>query len=564
MRMRTARRLVFAALFLFSLDLLAQTAGPRFEISFPAAVHAQPITGRVFVILSRRDEPEPRLQAGSWFQQTPVYGADVSQLRPGQAAVIDGSALGWPLKSLKELPAGDYYVQALVNIYTEFHRADGHIIWAHMDQWEGQQFNRSPGNLYSQVRKVKLDPAAGFDVKLEMTSEIPPIEVPPDTKYVKRVKFESKLVSRFWGHPMYVGATVLLPKGYDQHPDQRYPVMYIQGHFSLRPPFGFREGLDQDFGNAPPAVHKFTDDWLSDNFPRMVIVTFQHPTPFFDDSYAVNSANQGPYGDAVMEELIPYVETHFPIIREPWARVLTGGSTGGWESLALQVLHPDFFGGTWTFSPDPIDFHRYQLTNIYHDDNAFEPPQFEYLAPERPMMRSNEGQVLVTVRQMSLLEEVLGSHGRSGQQYEEWEAAYGPVGADGYPRPLWDKLTGKIDHSVALYMRDHGYDLTYYLEENWPKIGPKLAGKLHLFCGDMDNYYLNLGVYRLEDFLESTKNPYYAGSFQYGRPLKGHGWNPYTPSEIVKVMAAAMEKNRPKAAATAAATKKKAAAAAKK
>jgi hypothetical protein len=158
------------------------------------------------------------------------------------------------------------------------------------------------------------------------------------------------------------------------------------------------------------------------------------------------------------------------------------------------------------------------------------------------MMRNTEGQVLVTVQQMSRMEEVLGTHGRSGQQYEEWEAAYGPVGADGYPRPLWDKLTGKIDHKVANYMRDHGYDLTYDLQKNWEKIGPKLAGKLHLFCGDMDNYYLNLAVYRLEDFLKSTNNPYYAGSFEYGRPMKGHGWTPYTPEELVKVMAAAIEK----------------------
>jgi enterochelin esterase-like enzyme len=543
--MRIRRRVLLFFVLLFSLTLLAQTppSKTRFEISFPASAHAEPITGRVFVILSRRATPEPRLQAGFWFQQVPIYGADVSQLRPGQPVIIDASTLGYPLKSLTELPAGEYYVQALVNIYTEFHRADGHTIWAHMDQWEGQQFNKSPGNLYSEVQQVRLDPAAGYHIKLKTGDVIPPVKVPHDTRYVKRVKIESKLVSRFWGHPMYIGATVLLPKGYDEHPNQRYPVVYIQGHFSLRAPFGFQDesGGDGEWPGGERA-RRFTHAWLSDNFPRVIVVTFQHPTPFFDDSYAVNSANQGPYGDAVMQELIPYLETHFRIIREPWARVLTGGSTGGWESLALQVLHPDFFGGTWTFFPDPIDFHRYQLVDIYEDDNAFIAPGFEYVAHGRPMMRNTEGQVLVTVQQMSRMEEVLGTHGRSGQQYEEWEAAYGPVGADGYPRPLWDKLTGKIDHKVANYMRDHGYDLTYDLQKNWEKIGPKLAGKLHLFCGDMDNYYLNLAVYRLEDFLKSTNNPYYAGSFEYGRPMKGHGWTPYTPEELVKVMAAAIEK----------------------
>jgi enterochelin esterase-like enzyme len=545
--MRTCRRALPVFLLLFSLTLLAQSAGPRFEISFPAAVHAQPITGRVFVILTRSDHPEPRLQAGDWFQQTPVYGVDTEQLAPGKTAVLDGTTLGWPLKSLKELPAGEYYVQAVINVYTEFHRADGHTLWAHMDQWEGQQFNKSPGNLYSEVQQVKLDPTAGYDVMLEASKVIPAIDVPADTKYVKRVKFPSKLVSKFWGHSMDIGATVLLPKGYDEHPNQRYPVVYIQDHFTLRAPFGFQEEGDDGWPSGKEA-RQFTKAWLSENFPRMILVSFQHPTPFFDDSYAVNSANQGPYGDAVMEELIPYLETHFRIIREPWARLLTGGSTGGWESLALQVLHPDFFGGTWTFYPDPIDFHRYQMLDIYADENAFIAGG-DFVALERPMMRTGEGQVLVTMRQMSLLEEVLGSHGRSGQQYEEWEAAYGPVGPDGYPKPLWNKLTGQIDREVALYMRDHGYDLTYNLEKNWSKIGPKLVGKLHLFCGDMDNYYLNLAVYRLENFLKNTKDPYYAGSFEYGRPMKGHGWTPYTVTELVKVMAAAMEKSRPKAAA---------------
>ena len=542
------RRALFVCLLLASLHALAQS--PRFQISFPASAHAHPITGRVFVIMAKSDRAEPRFQAGWWDEQTPIYAVDVSALQPGQLATIDASSLGYPFKSVKQLPAGEYYVQALINVYTEFHRSDGHTIWAHMDQWEGQHFNRSPGNLYSNVQKVTLDPAAGFDIKLETHNVIPPVQVPADTKHVKRVKFESKLVSAFWGHPMYIGATVLLPKGYDEHPSQRYPVVYIQDHFSLHAPFGFRDEQNGDGGwPGRSQAEEFTRAWLSDDFPRLILVTFQHPTPFFDDSYAVNSANQGPYGDAIMQELIPYLETHFRIIREPWARVLTGGSTGGWESLALQVLHPDFFGGTWTFFPDPVDFRRYQLVDIYDDDNAFEAPGSEFLPTDRPMMRSSEGQVMVTMRQMSLLEEVLGTRGRSGQQFEEWEAAYGPVGADGYPRPLWDKLTGKIDHDVATYMRDHDYDLSYYLQKHWPSIGPQLVGKIHMYCGDMDNFYLNLAVYKLENFLTGTNNPAYAGSFEYGRPMKGHGWSPYTVTELTRVMSAAIQKNRPKAAA---------------
>jgi hypothetical protein len=518
----------------------------KFEVSFPASLHAQPITGRVFVAITRDKDKEPRLQVGSWGDTPPLFGADVNQLQPGEAVVIDANTLGYPVQSLREIPAGDYYVQAVLNIYTEFHRSDGHVIWAHMDQWEGQHFNRSPGNLYSEVEAVHLDPQAGYDVKLSLSKAIPPIKIPPDTVWVKHFRIQSKLLTRFWGRPIYLGATVLLPKGYDAHPRVRYPVVYLQGHFSLDAPFRFRtkpagEGSEAEESNG----YDFYQAWNSENFPRLIAVTFQHPTPYFDDSYAVNSANNGPYGDALMTELIPYLEEHFLIIRRPYARVLMGGSTGGWESLALQVYHPDFFGGTWTFFPDPVDFRRYGLINTYEDVNAFFEPAHEWLNPLRYIMRKPDGQPEVTARQFSQLEAVLGSKGRSGQQLEAWEATYGPVGDDGYPRPLWDKLSGKIDHEVADYMRDHGYDLRYYLETNWPRIGPQLVGKLHLYCGDMDSYYLNLAVYLLEDFLRKTKDPYYEGSFEYGRPMKGHGWMPMSFPELTRMMAEHISRHAP-------------------
>jgi hypothetical protein len=532
MTRRLYRLASFFTLFTFC-ACLGLAATLRFEVSFPASIHSAPITGRVFVALAKKANPQPIDQAGSWNGQTPFFGVDVDQLAPGSPVVVDNSVLGYPANSLEDVPPGDYYVQALVNVYTQFHRSDGHVIWAHMDQWEGQRFNRSPGNLYSEVRRIHLDPAAGYDVKLELAKVIGPVEVPPDTAWVKRVKIQSQLLTKFWGHPMYLGATVLLPKGYDSHPAERYPVIYIQGHFGLAAPFGFSEKPSES--GREKAGYDFYREWNSDNFPSMIAVTFQHPTPYFDDSYAVNSANNGPYGDALLQELIPYLEEHYRIIREPRARLLTGGSTGGWESLALEVHHPDFFGGTWTFYPDPVDFRRDQLVNIYEDDNAFRVPNVDYLVPERPMMRTVEGQVVQTMRQMSQLEEVLGSHGRSAQQFEAWDAVYGPVDEDGYPRPLWDKRTGKIDHEVARYMRDHGYDLTYYMKTNWKKLGPQLKGKLHFYCGEMDNYYLNVAVYMLEDFLKTTDA---GATFEYGRPMKGHGWHPMSNAELVRMMGA--------------------------
>lgn len=531
-------------------------ATQRIEVSFPSSLSASPITGRLFVMISKNNTREPRLQAGGYGGSVPFYGLDVNALKPGQRAVIDGATMGYPVESLSKLPAGDYFVQALLDVYTEFHRKDGHVIWAHMDQWEGQKWNQSPGNLISDVMPVHLDPAAGFDVKIALTTKLPPVVVPPDTPWVKHVKIQSQLLSEFWGHPFYIGATVLLPKGFNENPSRRYPGIYIQGHFGLGAPFGFtdqdhgsgRGGRGAATGSGRESGAAFGRSWMSDDFPRFVAVTFQHPTPYYDDSYAVNSANNGPYGDALLTELVPYLEQHFRISDVPATRVLTGGSTGGWEALALQVFHPKFFGGTWVFYPDPVDFRRYQMSNVYDDANAFTLPAGDWSTIERPLSRDAAGQVTLTMREMSRLEAVLGSRIRSGQQIAAWDAAYGPVGADGYPRPIWDRLTGKIDKDVALYMRDHGYDLSYNIRTNWKTLGPDLAGKIHLYVGDMDNYYLNLAVYLLEDEMGKLDHPKAAATFEYGRPMKGHGWQPMSNAELVRMMAAHVNTAAPGAA----------------
>jgi len=554
MRMRMSG-MACAAVFLLAAHAnaapLPQAVGGKFEVSFPASAHTGAITGRVFVVVSTKDKPEPRLQAGNWGDSGPFFGVDVNALTPEQSAVIDASMPGSPVRSLREIPAGDYYVQALVNIYTEFHRADGHTVWLHMDQWEGQHFNRSPGNLYSEVQKVHLDPAAGYDIKLSLTKVIPPVEVPADTPWVKHIKIQSEMLTKFWGHPMFIGAIVLLPKGYEEHPNAHYLVIYEHSHFSLRNPLGFTTespAIPAEMRARMADLNRetgpeFSQMWMGDNFPRVIAVTFQHPTPYYDDSYAVNSVNNGPYGDALVKEMIPYLEAHFRMIAKPYARVLTGGSTGGWESLGVQVFYPDFFGGTWTLYPDSIDFRRYGTVNAYEDDNAFFEPGHTWVQVPRYIMRTSEGQDEITIQQFSQMEDVLGSHNRSGEQIEIWDAAYGPIGDDGYPKPLWDKKTGKIDHSVAIYMRDHGYDLSYNIRTNWATLGPKLKGKIHVYVGDMDNFYLNLAVYKLEEEMKKLTNPGCDCDFQYGRPMKGHGWQPTTTANLVKWMAEHVEKN---------------------
>ncbi len=520
----------------------APASRTRFEITFPASAHQGPITGRVFVMITRTDSivrggrkiaAEPRLQIGRL--GVPFFGRDVERLTSQQVATIDASDLGSPVTSLREIPAGDYLVQAVISVYSEFHRADGHTVWMHDDQWEGQQFNTSPGNLVSEVRRVHLDAAAGYTVRLSTSRVLPPIQVPPDTKWVKHIRFQSPMLTRFWGRPIYLGATVLLPRDYETATIS-YPVHYIQGHFSLNAPNGFEEGND------------FYREWTRDDFPRFIDVTFQHPTPYFDDSYAVNSVNVGPYGDAIMQELIPYVETHFRVIRAPWARILSGGSTGGWESLALQIYHPDFFGGTWSYCPDPVTFTDVEGVNVYQDVNAFY-KQYEWRREPTINSRTLTDEVNLTSEQRNFYELTKGTHGRSADQLDIWEAVFGPLGADGFFQPMWDHRTGEMHHEVASYWREHS-DLLHYLQENWTTVGPKLVGKLHIYVGDWDTYYLDRATRELQEWMKTTSNPHDEGFFMWGE-RKPHCWiGPVTQAERHREMAQYLLTTKPEGTTT--------------
>ena len=499
-----------------------ETASLKVEIVYSSEGVTGPITGRAYFIVSKSDdEVEPRFRVGRGVG-SPIWGLSLDALKVDEAVVLDGSVFGFPVESIDDIPAGEYNVQGFINIYSEFRRADGHTLWMHNDQWEGQRWNRSPGNLYSDVQKITIDPARPQTIRLVCDHVIPPVEIPPDTKWVKRIKFESPMLTAFWGRPIYLGATVLLPKGYDEHPDVEYPVVYIQGHFSLRAPFGFSDAEPESENRWARRGYEFYQYWNSDDCPRMIAVTFQHPCPYYDDSYAVNSPNVGPYGDAIMEELIPRVEATFRIIRKPYARLLTGGSTGGWISLALQIFYPDFFGGTWSLCPDPVDFRYYQIVNIYEDENAYF-RNLDWIRLERPNCRETDGNIRFFMKDENLTEYVIGDKSRGGGQWDIWEAAYSPIGEDGYPKPIWDKRTGKIDHDVAKTWKE--WDLRNILETRWAKLGSKLQGKLHIYTGSMDSFYLNEAVVLLEKFLESTTDPYYDGVIEYGEK-KPHCWGP--------------------------------------
>jgi len=515
------------------------SGGVRFEISFPGSLRSEPVDGRVLLMLSMNDDDEPRFQIGTHLGTQQIFGTDADALAPGEIATIDASSLGYPREALADIPAGEYYVQALINVYETFHRADGHVVKLPMDDGEGQLWESSPGNLYSEPTRVSIDPSQSQTVKLSLSRIVPPIEPPEDTRYIKHVRMQSKLLSEFWGRPMYLGAIVLLPEGFKGHPEARYPVLYWQDHFAStfdtgsggfretppEPELTGRERLNAEY------AHRFYRDWTSGKLPRMLIVSIQHANPYYDDSYGVNSANIGPYGDAIVQELIPYVEEEFRAIGEPWARALYGGSTGGWIALAEQIFYPDFFNGSWCFCPDPVDFRAYQQIDIYQDHNAYW-AESEWKRVPRIDRRDTNGDVTATMEDANRFEEVIGTRGRSGGQWDAWQAVYSSVGPDGYPKPIYDKRTGIIDREVAQYWKEH-YDLRHILERDWKILGPKLSGKIHITIGDMDNYYLERAVRLLESFLEGTQEPHYAGTIEYGDG-RGHCYSgdPSIPPEV--------------------------------
>lgn len=515
--------------------------------------------GRVYVIVTRdpNDPPRQLLEPSS---TPPFFAKDVTNVRPGSTVVIDAKTPGFPLNSLSDLPAGSYYVEGLVEVYQRYHRADGHTIWV-PPQWSVATASHEVGTVSSAVEHVTLDPHHGISLNLTLDRPVTspwfaalakPTGIGPNAPWIRNVRIQSSVLTRWWGAPFYLGATILLPKGYASHPHSYYPVVYNQGHFDQPIPWDFTadattetpeavaEGKRDGYGTG----YEFYQSWNSAHFPRFIMVTWQHPCPFFDDSYAVNSANCGPFGDAIMKELVPYVESHFRILRKGYARVVEGGSTGGWESLALQVQYPSFFGGAWVFDPDPIDFRNFQLINLYKDDSAFDVRSPDgWHVYQRTWERESDDQPVGSERRFSQYELALGSHGRSLYQLDGWWAIFDPVGTDGYPAPIWNMSTGAIDHNVVTWARDHGYDLSYYMQQHWPTLGPQLRGKLHFIVGDMDSYYLDLAVYRMQDFLESTTSPHSDATFTYGRPMKGHGWHPMTWTQLLEDMARQVKAN---------------------
>jgi S-formylglutathione hydrolase FrmB len=444
-----AMRLSCAVLAAFALASSASAGELEFRLRFPASRRAEPFTGRTYVMLMARDTPQ--LAGGpNWFRPEPFFAVDVKDVKPGQVVVIDRKALGYPA-TLDKLRRGTYTIQAVMDFRPN-----------------AATFSRAPGNLYA-IDRRPLDFATTGPVELTLDRVVPARPFTESAR-VKLVDIESKLLTKFHGRPTRLRAGVALPQSYAEDTERRYPVVYEI------------PGFGGDHFGAFAAIPR--GDTSLDGVEVIHVVL--DPNCHFGHHVFADSANNGPYGKALIEELIPAIEKRFRAIPRPAARLLTGHSSGGWSSLWLQVTYPDSFGGVWSTAPDPVDFRDFQRIDLYRaGENMFADAR----GVRRPIARQGTEPVLF-YKPFSDMEVIMGH----GGQLESFEAVFSERGDDGLPKRLWDRKTGAIDPKVATSWEK--YDIRLVLERNWKTLGPKLRGKIHVYMGDLDTFYLE-GATRL-------------------------------------------------------------------
>ncbi len=450
-------------------------------------------SGRIFLFVSSARYGEPRLNI--WpNKETTIFALNIEKWNSEEIFTFDAtSELNKTSDiTLSQIPAGKYTVQ---------------VLW---DQDLTEPGIENAGNLYSSSAWIDFKNDTILKLPLKHTVEPQKLH---DHSLLKEVNIKSNLISSWWNRDVYLKSAVLLPSGFHQNPDKKYPVRYNIGGYGGR------------YTRANRYVtwdKSFLNWWLSDEAPQIINVFLDGTGPY-GDCYQFDSENNGPYGTALIEELIPYIEKTFRGIAKPEFRFLDGCSTGGWVSLALQLFYPDFFGGCFSYSPDPVDFENFQLINIYDDDNAFI-NKHGYL---RPITRELSGQPVISQKDFVQFENVLGrnnTYTTSGGQIGAFTALFSPKGDDGLPRPLFHPQTGKIDREVAEHWRK--YDLKQYVESNWDKIGEKLKGKIYIWMGDMDEFYLNTALRSLDKTFREMENPKSDALIEYF-PMTGHcsGYN---------------------------------------
>ena len=433
----------------------SQAAGPTIEVTFAESVSDKPYSGRVYLMTTTRGR-NPKADP-DWFNPQPFFAQDVTGWKPGETLVIDpDKTIGHPF-AFADLPAGTRWVQAVMDL----------------SDWSRSVTN-GPGDGYSKAIEVDFgaDEPAVVALHIERTVADPRHS---DSESIKYVEIKSRLLSEFHDREVFLRAAVSLPEGYDEVPEQRYPTLYEI------PGFG---------GTLSRARYILGHDPYADHGLEIVRVYLDPECPTGHHVFA-DSANNGPVGTALTEELIPHLEKTFRLIPETGARYVTGLSSGGWSSLWLQVAYPDVFGGVWSLAPDPIDFTAFQWPDLYSvDANMYFRPDGTLIPVSR-----DQGMRVIYTKNMSDMEAVLGR----GGQLQSFEAVFSPRGDDGRPLKLWDRKTGVVDPKVAEAWRK--FDIRLILESNWEQLGPKLAGKLTIICGDADTFYLERAVLRVKDVL---------------------------------------------------------------
>ncbi|HWR99119.1 MAG TPA: alpha/beta hydrolase-fold protein, partial [Prolixibacteraceae bacterium] len=360
------------------------------------------------------------------------------------------------------------------------------------------------GNWYSNVDSVEITAQGSF--KLTLAREIQPVVI-AEQKFVKIIEIKSKCLSDFSGHTRTLKASVLLPSGYYDHPYQSFPICYRVPGLNGRYTFIDNKLKDKEF----------SEWWFSGKAPQIIYVFLDSRGPY-GDTYQVDSENNGPCGKALTEELIPAIEKAVHYQAASRQRYLAGLSTGGWVALGLQIFYPDFFDGTWSYSPDPVDFEHFGLINIYQDETVFY-NRYGYL---QPGVRTIYGEPTRSMKDWIHGENLVSRSGNylvSGGQFGAYNAVFGPKGKDGLPTLMFDPFTGKIDHAVAKHWEK--YDLKKVLEKNWSTLGPKLQGKIWIWTGDMDDLYSNVATRFLKIYLDKTENPKSDAVVKF-TPMAGH------------------------------------------
>jgi S-formylglutathione hydrolase FrmB len=408
-------------------------------------------------------------EVGSW-----IFGTQIKDWQQNDKLELRGnsnwnSTADWDLNNI---PFKKYYLQ---------------FTW---DESKIENREEHPNFLYSKVFEINEDSPNRIIVEFDnsfSTSKLIENEV------IKKFTVESKILSKWWNKPINLNTAVLLPSGYKDNPNKRYPVCYSIGGYGSR------------YTRANQMVEN-TDlnQWWNAADAPQIITVFLDGYAQFGDSYQLNSKNNGPYGDALIEEIIPAIDEAFRTTGSAKTRYTAGCSTGGWVSLALQLYYPDSFGGCFSYSADSVSFYKMQLINIYEDKNVF----YNSNAIERPSKRSTLGEPEFTIKKEVSTENVEGysnSYITSRNQWGGWNAVFSPKAENGLPQPIFNPNTGEIDTVVAKHWEK--YDLLKYVQANWTELAPKIQGKIHIWMGDMDNYYLNNAMRDFDNYLKTTTNP---------------------------------------------------------